>query len=811
MNAFMLDNRMTVVLFAGMGGGCDGLEDAGFHVHLAINHDPVAIAVHEARHRHTRHLRTDVFEVDPREATRGRGVRVLHASPDCTHFSVAKGGKPVSKRRRSLAWVVVRWAGQVGPEVITLENVPEIQTWGPLIAKRDPATGRVLRLDGSVAAKGERVPVREQWLVPDPKHRGRIWKAWLKHMRALGYSFEGRVLVCADYGVHTIRKRYFGVAKKDGSPVVWRERTHAPRKSARKLKLKTWPGMNEKIDWSLPVKSIFGRKKPLADATMRRIARGIMRYVIEAEKPFIVPITHSGGDDRAYPTDEALRTLTCAHRGEFAVVSPHVTKFRSGATGADVQEPSPTWTANSFETRPGGAIPLGLVGVELSAPHLSVMRNSAKPDYAADDPAHAFTAGGANHTLVSCAISPVIVGAGGRAAQTEPRSVEEPACASTTKEDRVLVAATMVGLAHGDSGGRREYSIDEPANAFHAGSGNLALAAIGLRQFGESAGVDIEEPAPAVMPNGQGKTALVAATLVQTGYGEREGQAPRSLDILGPGGTQVGGGGKTALVAAFLAQHNGDPRADGQKAARPGRGIDEPAAALTTSPQIGVAAVFMAQHNDGPKAGVSARAADEPVSALTTTGSQQGMVAASMLSLRGTNVAGRDVLDPVATRTAEGTHDGVVCASLAEMRGRSPDGRNVAEPLAALTGGSNAHLILAFLQHYFSNGKTDDDLAAPLGALTAKARHGLVVVKVRGEDYVITDIGIRMLEPEEGAAAHGFRPGCFPEIITIDGKTRRLTKTEKYHLVGNSVPPFMIRMLAEDNCRRELVTLEAAE
>jgi DNA (cytosine-5)-methyltransferase 1 len=189
-HSFPLDGRMNVVLFAGMGGACDGLEWAGFPVHVAINHDPVAVAVHEIRHPHTRHLRCDVFEADPRAVCGRRKVNVLHASPDCTHFSVAKGGKPVSPRRRSLAWIVCRWAGTVRPETITLENVREIQTWGPLVAKRDPATGRVVRLDGSVAAKGEVVPVREQWLVPDPRHRRRIWRAWLNHLRGLGYRHE---------------------------------------------------------------------------------------------------------------------------------------------------------------------------------------------------------------------------------------------------------------------------------------------------------------------------------------------------------------------------------------------------------------------------------------------------------------------------------------------------------------------------------------------------------------------------------------------------------------------------------------------
>ncbi|RUM97902.1 DNA cytosine methyltransferase [Pseudaminobacter arsenicus] len=662
---FDLDNRITVVLFAGLGGGCDGLEAAGFPVHVAINHDPVAVAIHKARHPHTRHLQCDVFEADPYEVCAGRGVRVLHASPDCTHFSVAKGGKPVSKRRRSLAWIICRWAGTVRPETITMENVQEIQTWGPLIAKRDKATGRVMRLDGSVAAKGERVPVQDQWLVPDPRHKGRIWRAWLKHLTGLGYSFDHRVLVCADYGVPTIRKRFFGVAQADGRPIVWRERTHAPRAKARKLKLKPWVGMHTCIDWSKPVRSIFGRAKDLAAATMRRTARGLMRHVITAAKPFIVPITHSG-DDRVYSIDDPARTFTTAHRGEMSLVVP------------------------SF----------------------GVMRNSREPTYAANDPAHAFTAGGASHALVEASIAPFTAGAGGRAAQSSERHIAEPAGSQTTKEDRVLVAASLVRTDQHSAADRNGvHDLGEPINTLHTSS----------------------------------SMAMVAATMVQSGYGEREGQAPRVLDIEEPAGTQVAGGSKAAVVAAFMAQHNNDSRRIG--GVNPGRPVDE------------------------------------PLSAITTTGSQQGLVAASMLALRGTNKDGRDIADPAAS----------FCA-----------------------GGNHAGLILAFLQHYYSNGKTDDDITSPLGALTAKARHGLVTVTVRGVDYVITDVGMRMVEPEEGAAAHGFKPGCLDHLITVWDErksrmvTRKLNKTEKYHLVGNSVPPFMVQMLAEDNVRRELV-LEAAE
>lgn len=616
---FALDNRMTVVLFAGMGGGCDGLEWAGFPVHVAINHDPVAVAVHEFRHPHTRHLRCDVFEADPRAVCGSRGVRVLHASPDCTHFSVAKGGKPVSKRRRSLAWVVIRWAGTVRPETITLENVAEIQTWGPLIAKRDPATGRVVRLDGTVAAKGERVPVAEQWLVPDPRHRGRIWRAWLRHLADLGYSFEGRVLVCADFGVPTIRKRFFGVAQADGSPIEWPARTHAPRDKAKALKLKPWVGAHTCIDWSIPMRSIFDRPKPLAEATLRRTARGVMRYVVETREPFIVPITHSGGGNRGHGVGEPLRTITTAHRGEMAVIAPHVAKFRTNSTGSDMQDPMPTITANSFEARPGGAIPIG------------------------------------------------------------------------------VAAANLIGTAHGDSGGRRHYGLDEPLTTVQAGGGNAALVAS-----------------------------------------------------------------------------------------------------------------FMAQYTAGSNAGHPAHDMLDPVSTIATKGSQQAFAAVTLGEFRGTSTAGRPAGEPLAAQTAGGLHSAVVAAALGDMRGRSPGGRDPAEPMSAPTAGSHAHLILAFLQTYYSSGGQDQGIDDPLRAVTAKARHGLVTVDVRGKPHFIDDIMIRMLEPEEGARAHGFHDGCLPNEVTIDGKTRRLTKTEKYHLVGNSVPPRMVQLLAECNVRRELVA-EAAE
>lgn len=721
MNApFSLDNRMTIVLFAGMGGGCDGLEDAGFHVHVAINHDPVAVAVHEKRHPHTRHLRCDVFEADPRKVTNGRGVRALHASPDCTHFSVAKGSKPVSKRRRSLAWVICRWAGTVRPETITMENVQEITTWGPLVAKRDPATGRAMRLDGTVAAKGERVPVEQQWLIPDRRYKGRIWRAWLKHLRGLGYNFEHRVLVCADYGVPTIRKRFFGVAQADGRPIDWPDRTHAPRKDAKRLGLKPWVGAHTIIDWSLPVKSIFGRKKPLAEATLRRTARGVMRYVVDAAKPFIVPITHAGGD-RVHDATEPLRTLTTAHRGEMSVVAPTLIRTDQQSAAArngvhSVEEP-----INTLHTSPG----IAMMGA-------------------------------------------TIVGAGGRAAQSAPRDLAEPLGTTTGKEDRLLVAAHLTKFNQNGDG----YMPTEPLDTVMAG-------------------------AP--------RHAIVAASLIQTGYGEREGQAPRVLDLEEPAGTQVGGS-KAALVAANLVSlAHGDSISGGNNREHD---LTDPVKTIHAGGgNAALVAAFMAQHNTGEPG----RSFEDPVSTIVTLGSTQGVVAAHLTHFYTSNTRGGqgDPSEPIKTITATGNHAAVVAASLAEMRGRSPGGRDPTEPLAAQTGTGNGHLILAFLRHYFGSGKQDDDVRQPLGALTGKARYGLVEVMVKGVLHYIDDIGIRMLEPEEGAAAHGFKPGALPAEITIDGKSRRLTKTEKYHLVGNSVPPHMIKLLAECNVRHAFA--EAAE
>jgi DNA (cytosine-5)-methyltransferase 1 len=339
-----LDASITVVLFAGMGGACAGLEEAGCPVAVANNHDDVALAAHAALHPHTRHVRGDIFDVDPVAATGGRRVKVLWASPDCTDHSVAKGGAPRSPRVRSLPWQVCRWAGVARPDVIFVENVREIRGWGPLVAKRDKATGLVLKADGTVAAKGERVPVQEQLLVRDRRRQGRSFRAWKRHMQGLGFTYEDRDLCCADYGVPTSRRRLFAVMRRDGLPIRWPVQTHAPRDKAVALGLKSWVPAARIIDWSIPCPSIFGRKRPLAEKTMARIAAGLRRYVLDNPQPFIVPVCHSGGT-RAHSGLEPLPTLTTAKGGELAVVAPTLIQVgygeREGQTPRilDLQEP----------------------------------------------------------------------------------------------------------------------------------------------------------------------------------------------------------------------------------------------------------------------------------------------------------------------------------------------------------------------------------------------------------------------------------------------------------------------------------------
>lgn len=308
--------ELIVDNFAGGGGASTGIELAtGRSVDIAINHDPAAILMHKTNHPMTKHYCENVWDVDPIEACQGNKVGLAWFSPDCKYHSKAKGGKPVNKKVRGLAWVAIKWGGTVKPRVMMLENVEEFKDWGPLIAKRDKKTGRVIKLDGSIALKGERVPVEMQYLVPDPKKKGKYFRSFVKTLRKLGYEVEWNELVAADFGAPTTRKRFFLVARCDGKPIVWPEPTHGENKNP-------YIAASTIINWNLEVPSIFDRKKPLAENTLIRIARGIQKYVVE-DKPFIINdtayflshyYTHQGKETRCSSLREPIATIPTQNR-----------------------------------------------------------------------------------------------------------------------------------------------------------------------------------------------------------------------------------------------------------------------------------------------------------------------------------------------------------------------------------------------------------------------------------------------------------------------------------------------------------------
>lgn len=543
----LLDVNEEIIVdnFAGGGGASTGIELAlGRHVEVAINHDPQAVSMHQANHPQTRHYCESVWDVDPREVEPGRPIGLLWLSPDCKHFSKAKGGKPVEKKIRALAWVALRWVAIRRPRVVYLENVEEFVTWGPVVCGPDGTCK------------------------PCPRRKGREFGAFINALKRHGYAVEWRELRACDYGAPTIRKRLFLIARCDGKPINWPEPTHGDPKSdaVKRGHLKPWHTAAECIDWSLPCQSIFERKRPLADATLRRVAKGVMRYVVNAAEPFIVPMTHHG-DVRVHPGSEALRTITSAHRGELALCSP---------------------------------------------------------------------------------------------------------------------------------------------------------------------------------------------TLVQTGYGERQGQAPRVPGLDKPLGTIVAGATKHALVGAFIAKHYGDT---GQ---RPGSECSEPLSTITASDHNGLITAQLV--GCGGRAGQSRpRDAGEPMQTITAK-ADTALITSNLVKLRGGGNIGQPDTEPLRTISAGGTH-------FAEVR--------------------------AFLTAYYGTDQ-DPRLTDPMHTVPTKDRFGLVTVQ--GQEYAITDIGLRMLAPAELFRAQGF-PSTYiiDHGVTPEGKRIPLTKTAQVRMCGNSVSPPMAAALVRAN------------
>ena len=319
----MINGELIVDNFAGGGGASTGIEMAtGISVDIAINHDPEAIRMHKANHPNTKHYCESVWDVDPVKACNGKPIALAWFSPDCKHFSKAKGGKPKDKNIRGLAWVALRWAGKVRPRVIMLENVEEFKTWGPLNRSHRP-----------IKAK-----------------QGHTYQKFIEQLKRLGYEVETRELVAADYGAPTMRKRFFMIARCDGKPIVWPEPTHGPAdsKDVKSGLLKPYVGAYTKLDFSLPCPSIFDTAeeikekygiravRPLAPKTMERIARGLKKFVIDNAEPFIIQVNHSGPrSDYCNSMNEPLRVITAKHG--FGIVAPTLIQYHSETASGEVR------------------------------------------------------------------------------------------------------------------------------------------------------------------------------------------------------------------------------------------------------------------------------------------------------------------------------------------------------------------------------------------------------------------------------------------------------------------------------------------
>ncbi|WHS94616.1 DNA cytosine methyltransferase [Sinorhizobium kummerowiae] len=539
---------LIVDSFAGGGGASTGIEMAlGRSPDIAINHNPDALALHAANHPETHHLSENVYRVDPLDHLKGKHIGLAWFSPDCKHFSKAKGGKPVERNIRDLCWIIPGWIERIQKsggrvDVVIMENVEEFKDYGPLVAT-------------------------DRGLMPDPERRGENFEKWCKKLRRLGGKIEFRELRACDYGAPTIRKRLFVIIRFDGKPIAWPEPTHGKPEdpdvmSGRKL---PWRTAAECIDWSLPCPSTFDTSaeiwakhqlravRPLADATMARVARGMKRYVLDAERPFLVSVAHGdSGGRREYPIDEPHGVVTAGGISH-AVVAPSVIRFNTGATGQDMRDPLSTVTANSFIKRPGGAAPLGII-----APVLTAAQQGGSVRSVAD-PHHTITASSKDQNSV---IVPTLVGCGGRAGQSRPRAGDEPVGTITAKADGCVAVAflaqnnylepghdaceplsTIVGrgstqspivafmVQHngdprpdGSETARPGRAADEPlATITQSGSQQSLVSAFVARQFGTSTGHAVDDPAATVMADGGGKSQLVMPYL-QAYYGTGDGQ-----------------------------------------------------------------------------------------------------------------------------------------------------------------------------------------------------------------------------------------------------------------------------------------------
>lgn len=565
-------DAVVVDTFAGGGGAGRGIARAmGRHADIAINHDPKAIAMYARNHPDTMTVLEDVFIADLPLLTSGRRVAALWASPDCKHFSRAKGGKPVDKKIRSLAWVLVKWAHQIKPERMFLENVREFRDWGPLLpalrcgkckwkgVEHELVTKRVhsycpkcgsRRVDPLlVLDKQSGQMVRAE--VPDPKRKGLTFRRWCGRLRSAGYELDFRDMNAADYGVPTHRRRLFGVLRCDGKPIRWPEPTHCDPRRLADIPLfatqsgfdkKPWRTAAECIDWSIPCPSIFDRKRDLAPATLARVAKGIVKEVLQNPRPFIVGVGGRMGQTEPAPIDQPSNTITA--KNDRALVTPYLVPIThtmsDGRLPHSVQKPLPTIT-----TAKGGEL-------TVVTPYLvPVTHQGDRNVNAVDQPAPTIT--GANRgEIMLC--SPVMVR--NFHGDSQSSAPNEPLSTITTQTNKhLLVAPVIAQLAHGNGkdgtwGDSRTADARAPLGTIHAGGNNHALVSAFLaKHYGGVVGHDLDRPIGTV--TGVDHHSLVTANLLHLNNNTN----PSSP--LDPLWTVASGGNHAALVYSFLIKYYG--------------------------------------------------------------------------------------------------------------------------------------------------------------------------------------------------------------------------------------------------------------
>ncbi|WP_309855162.1 DNA cytosine methyltransferase [Deinococcus soli (ex Cha et al. 2016)] len=744
----------------------------GRSIDIAINHDAEAICLHEANHPTTRHFNESVWDVDPAVITERKPVALVWLSPDCTHFSTARGGVPVKKNIRGLAWIALRWISKTSPRVLMLENVAEFKTWGPLMHKLD-ADGNPMFDD-----KGNAL------MVPDPKKKGRTFTSFINALKRHGYEVDHRVMRACDYGAPTTRERFFLIARRDGLPIKWPEPTHGDPASeaVRSGALLPWRTAAECIDWQQPGVSIFGRKKPLAPKTHARLAKGLHRFVLDTDEPFIVPTSADAAsylmrnNHGAKPCDdlrEPTRTVTTQTNHLNLVTAQFagaITTFQENIIGQHPQTPLGTVMA--------GATRFGAVQSELSPTSGYLVPRYGERE--GQEP----RAQSVQRPLPT--VTPSANGA--RFAQ-----VTFEQAATTSPDDAALpFISTYYGGVQGEGRGRL---MSDPL-ATQTAENRFALVMPHITKFNSgSVGTAIDSP---------------VATITAGGASKRPAGAPHGLGLVGAelspvtantskqlafimknytGVTGHGAGRPLGAVttvdhhslvsvesrsAAWLEKYYGN--AGGQTATDPLHtiGSRDTFGAITT-PLIN--AFMMRQFGTA-----TGSRADRPLGTVMSDGAggKSGVATVSAEPISNAFVV-RQFGESVGSAASE-----PVGTVMATGQGKTAVAATIAQPSSSVIL-ARAQRVYEFLQEHNPKALTNPGVNHALRVVT---------VEVNGEPFMMTDITLRMLNPRELYKAQGF-----PADYIIDPKFngKKLSMSAQVRMCGNSVVPAMARALVQAN------------